>query len=50
MGKGVILEILFGIIPVRLTDYAGSVLPIIITILIMSYIERFAERVSPSII
>ncbi|MGE8207623.1 beta-glucoside-specific PTS transporter subunit IIABC [Heyndrickxia sp. NPDC080065] len=37
-------------VPVRLTDYAGSVLPIIITIWIMSYIERFAERVSPSII
>ena len=31
-------------VPVRLTDYAGSVLPI------MSYIERFAEKVSPSII
>lgn len=37
-------------IPVRLTDYAGSVLPIIITVWIMSYIERFADRVSPSII
>ena len=37
-------------IPVRLTDYAGSVLPIIITVWVMSYIERFAEKVSPSII
>lgn len=37
-------------ISVRLTDYAGSVLPIIITVWIMSYIERFADRVSPSII
>lgn len=37
-------------LPVRLTDYAGSVLPIIITVWAMSYIERFAERVSPSII
>ncbi|PJN88962.1 beta-glucoside-specific PTS transporter subunit IIABC [Bacillus sp. mrc49] len=37
-------------VPVRLTDYAGSVLPIIITVWIMSYIERFAERVSPSIV
>lgn len=37
-------------IPVQLTDYAGTVLPIIITVWIMSYIERFAERVSPSII
>ncbi|NFG60934.1 beta-glucoside-specific PTS transporter subunit IIABC [Clostridium sp. CMCC3677] len=37
-------------IPVKLTDYAGSVLPIIITVWAMSYIERFAEKVSPSII
>lgn len=37
-------------LPVRLTDYAGSVLPIIITVWAMSYIERFAEKVSPSII
>ncbi len=37
-------------IPVRLTNYAGSVLPIIITVWIMSYIERFAEKISPSII
>ena len=37
-------------IPVRLTDYAGSVLPIIFTVWIMSYIEQFAEKVSPSII
>ncbi|GEN57033.1 PTS beta-glucoside transporter subunit EIIBCA [Halolactibacillus alkaliphilus] len=37
-------------VPVRLTDYAGSVLPIIITVWIMSYVERFAEKASPSII
>ena len=37
-------------VPVRLTDYAGSVLPIIITVWAMSYIEHFAEKVSPSII
>ncbi|MBS5885511.1 MAG: beta-glucoside-specific PTS transporter subunit IIABC [Clostridium sp.] len=37
-------------LPVRLTDYAGSVLPIIITVWAMSYVERFAEKVSPSII
>lgn len=36
--------------PVRLTDYAGSVLPIIISVWIMSYIENFAEKVSPSMI
>ncbi|KOY14550.1 beta-glucoside-specific PTS transporter subunit IIABC [Paenibacillus xylanivorans] len=37
-------------VPVRLTDYASSVLPIIITVWLMSYIERFADRVSPSMI
>lgn len=37
-------------IGVRLTDYAGSVLPIIITVWVMSYVERFAEKVSPSVI
>ncbi|ENG6105513.1 PTS glucose transporter subunit IIA [Serratia liquefaciens] len=37
-------------IPVRLADYAGSVLPIIFTVWLMSYIERFAEKVSPSMI
>jgi PTS system beta-glucosides-specific IIC component len=37
-------------VPVRLSDYGGSVLPIIIVVWIMSYIERFADRVSPSMI
>lgn len=37
-------------IPVRLADYAGSVLPILFTVWLMSYIERFAEKVSPTII
>ncbi|MBA0213481.1 beta-glucoside-specific PTS transporter subunit IIABC [Pectobacterium brasiliense] len=37
-------------IPVRLADYAGSVLPIILTVWIMSYIEQFAEKISPSMI
>ncbi|MGL5378926.1 beta-glucoside-specific PTS transporter subunit IIABC [Clostridium sp.] len=37
-------------IKVTLADYAGSVLPIIITVWVMSYIEIFAEKVSPSII
>ena len=39
----------FGI-PVVLADYAGTVLPIIFTVWIMSYVERFAEKVSPSMI
>lgn len=37
-------------LPFQLADYAGSVLPIILTVWLMSWIERFAERVSPSII
>ena len=37
-------------IPVTLADYACSVLPIIFTVWIMSYVERFAEKYSPSII
>jgi PTS system beta-glucosides-specific IIC component len=36
--------------PVRLADYAGSVLPIIFTVWLLSYIERFAEKVSPTMI
>ncbi len=37
-------------IPFKLADYAGSVLPIILTVWLMSYVERFAEKISPSII
>ncbi len=37
-------------IPVRMADYAGSVLPIIFTVWLMSYIERFAEKISPTMI
>ncbi|ACZ79035.1 PTS system, beta-glucoside-specific IIABC subunit [Dickeya parazeae Ech586] len=37
-------------IHVLLSDYAGSVLPIILTVWLMSWVERFAEKVSPSII
>ncbi|MFK8259061.1 beta-glucoside-specific PTS transporter subunit IIABC [Erwinia sp. AnSW2-5] len=43
-------EITFIGIDVRLADYAGSVLPIIFTVWVMSWVERFAERVSPSMI
>jgi len=37
-------------INVLLSDYAGSVVPIILTVWLMSWVERFAEKVSPSII
>lgn len=37
-------------IPVTLADYSSTVLPIIFTVWIMSYVEDFAEKVSPSFI
>ncbi|HIE1584097.1 TPA: beta-glucoside-specific PTS transporter subunit IIABC [Enterococcus faecium] len=37
-------------IPVLAADYAGSVLPIIFNVWIMSYVEPFADRISPSFI
>lgn len=39
----------FGV-PVTLAGYASTVLPIIFTVWIMSYIERFADRISPTMI
>ncbi|SET48202.1 beta-glucoside-specific PTS transporter subunit IIABC [Thorsellia anophelis] len=33
-----------------LADYSGTVLPILLTVWLMSYIERFADKYSPSII
>lgn len=36
--------------PVVLVDYASSVIPIIFSVWIMSYVEKFAEKYSPSII
>lgn len=39
----------FGI-PVRLVDYSYSVIPIILGVWILSYVERFAEKYSPSIV
>lgn len=37
-------------IPVTLWSYSSSVLPIILTVLFMSYVERFAEKYSPSVV
>ena len=37
-------------IPTLLVDYSYSVLPIIFSVWIMSYVERFAEKYSPSVI
>lgn len=40
---------LFGL-PVTLINYSSTVIPIILTVWLMSYIEKFADKVSPSII
>lgn len=37
-------------IPVRLVDYTYSVIPVILSVWIMSYVERFAEKYTPPII
>lgn len=37
-------------IPVTLWSYSSSVLPIILTVLFMSYVERFAEKYSPNVV
>ena len=37
-------------IPVKLVDYSYSVIPIILSIWIMSYVEKFAEKYTPSFI
>ena len=39
----------FGL-PVTLYSYSSSVLPIILTVLFMSFVERFAEKVSPNVV
>ena len=39
----------FGI-PAALVDYSYSVLPIILSVWILSYVEKFAEKYSPSVI
>lgn len=40
----------FFFIPVRLVDYSYSVIPIILSVWIMSYVEKLAEKYTPSII
>ncbi|HBA62325.1 MAG TPA: PTS beta-glucoside transporter subunit EIIBCA, partial [Lachnospiraceae bacterium] len=36
--------------PVTLWSYSSSVLPIILTVLFMSFVERFAEKYSPNVV
>lgn len=40
----------FGIIPVTKVNYASTVAPIILTVLVMCYIQHFLEKVSPQVI
>lgn len=40
----------FFYIPVYLVDYSYSVIPIILSVWLMSYVEKFAEKYTPSII
>lgn len=40
----------FFMIPVKLVDYSYSVIPIILSVWIMSYVEKLAEKYTPSII
>ena len=37
-------------IPIRLASYGSSVIPIILGVWFMSYVERFADRVSPKVV
>ncbi|MDO3409443.1 beta-glucoside-specific PTS transporter subunit IIABC [Saccharibacillus sp. CPCC 101409] len=37
-------------VPVTLINYSSTVIPIIVVVWLMSYVERFAERVSPGVI
>lgn len=37
-------------IPIRLASYGSSVIPIILGVWFMSYIERFADKVSPNVV
>ncbi len=38
---------LFGIIPVTMISYGGSVVPILLIVWVQSYIEKFANKISP---
>ena len=37
-------------LPVRIVTYSSSVIPILLIVLVYSYVERFAEKIIPSII
>lgn len=38
---------LFGVIPVTMISYGGSVVPILLIVWVQSYIEKFANKISP---
>ncbi len=37
----------FGVIPFTLASYTGSVIPVILVVLVQSYVERFLEKIIP---
>ena len=39
--------LLFGFIPVTMVSYSGSVVPILLIVWVQSYVERFANKISP---
>lgn len=39
--------LLFGFIPVTMVSYGGSVVPILLIVWVQSYVERFANKISP---
>lgn len=41
---------LFGFLPVTQVTYTSSVLPIILTVIFMSYVQRYLEKLSPELI
>lgn len=40
---------LFGVLPVPVFNYAGTVIPIILTVLVLSYVWRWVDKVLPSV-
>lgn len=41
---------LFGILPVTLATYSSTVIPVILVVWVASYVERFADKISPKAI
>lgn len=46
-GEGVLNVYFLGFLPIRNVSYGTSVIPILLSVFFMSYVERFADRISP---